>query len=294
MKNVLYLIIFAFLFSCDDGDIIGASLDFDTATATQCGEYVFYTFNDNRTEALFIEINSTVDLTRRVGEFDYPSATVNRLVFDGDATNFFCNDVQPTEPQVVQTWEGSYSNLSINTTLEETDADGIPAEDEGQDPDGDGDFSDSLDTDGDGLYNYIDADDDGDNVLTSLEDANEDGDNNPFTNPTDTDGDGTPNYLDDDDDNDGILTRNEDIDGDLNPANDFETGNTVANYLDDSVMLENVVTENRAHPYTQSYTNEIQIFTLILSFEGGTTTFDSTYDFGTLNFTDSVTNGLED
>jgi len=47
-------------------------------------------------------------------------------------------------------------------------------------------------------------DSDGDGILDSIEDANTDGDNNPATNPTDTDADGIPNYLDIDSDADGI------------------------------------------------------------------------------------------
>ncbi|WP_240467658.1 gliding motility-associated C-terminal domain-containing protein [Flagellimonas sp. HSM57] len=47
-------------------------------------------------------------------------------------------------------------------------------------------------------------DSDGDGILDSFEDLNSDGDNDPATDPTDTDRDGIPDYLDIDSDNDGI------------------------------------------------------------------------------------------
>jgi hypothetical protein len=92
------------------------------------------------------------------------------------------------------------------------------------------------DTDLDGIPNFIDNDDDGDLILTSVEYV--------FTRSAgdisailDTDGDTIPNYLDSDDDGDGLLTINEDYNNNNNPADDDTNGNSIPDYLENSVFL---------------------------------------------------------
>lgn len=132
---------------------------------------------------------------------------------------------------------------AVEDAVMDSDADGIPDDDEraGGDPD----------TDGDGTPDYLDADDDGDGLATSMEldqgmtrdsdgdgvpdhlDADDDGDTVPTADelvdgaPQDTDGDGVPNHLDDDDDGDSLVTAVESM-----PAGRDTDDDGTPDYLD--------------------------------------------------------------
>ena len=226
MRKLLFLFSLLFvLSSCDDGDIITVELDFDD-TFTTCGELVFYKVKDDPSESLSLQITSPSTTLEDLLEIDDDGellSTVETFTINGTSnqfhyrtynqtpTDFFCNDVQPSEIIITNDDESTSGTATVMMALTEDDNDGIAAALE--DLNGNGDLTDD-DTDGDGLPNYIDEDDDGDNVLTRLEldDDDLDGDDNPLTNPLDTDADGTPDYLDTDDDNDGVNTIDEEND----------------------------------------------------------------------------------
>lgn len=258
MKKIFSLLLITLLFSCDDGEIAVADIDFSDSDVQLCGEYLFYKLRNSSTESLSLYIPTNNNIIREIGESTYTiNNSTNSLVYrvyNGNAANYFCNEFQPTDPTVVSEWVVLSGTVTITTTLQEDDNDGVPFEDEQPGViDENGEYPDALDTDEDGIPNYKDFDDDGDNIPTIDEDINGDGD------PTndDTDGDGIPNYLDPDDDGDGILTIYEDINGNLDPTDDYEPGNDTPNYLLASETASVTITQYIEHTYYSTYLNNI-------------------------------------
>lgn len=234
--------------SCDDGEIIVTSFDFDEAELENCGtlgNYVFYKVNPDAKESLSLKLGVTDSLYREAGTNNYPingtTNFVNYRTYDGDlGSGYFCSSIPPTSPSVVVDYRAAAGIAEFTTEFSFEDGDNVP---ELVEFDGD--------TDGDGLRNVSDLDDDGDNVPTSreLDTENLDGDDDPFTNPLDTDGDGAADYLDEDDDGDRVLTRNEDEDMDLDPTNDISDETVGPDYLNENVANTYEVNEYREHTY---------------------------------------------
>jgi hypothetical protein len=215
--------------------------------------------------------------------------TYRRLSGNISGNNYFCQEVPPSSPQVLEEFistTGGTAVLQIRIS-EQDDNDDIPAELE--DINGNGDLFDD-DSDGDGIPDFLDTDDDNDNVLTRSEELLA-VDENGATIPgqyVDTDGNGTPNYLDADDDGDGVLTRNEDLDVCedpenplLNPDNDTNADG-LQNYLNPdatesvSTNIDNIVKTNtvRRSFFTQVVFNDI--------------TFENTNNSESLTFTSFI------
>jgi len=262
MKKLLFIIPFLLFTGCSDGDFSIEALDFDNSEIKLCnnftslGEYVFYQLSEDKKKALIINIFDTKnDITERTGTFEYNLNNNNTIlyrIFDGDASSYFCNEVQPTSPKVIEEWIATSGTIEISTVLTEDDNDGIPAEEEGYNP---ADPASSLDTDGDGLPDYKDIDDDGDNVPTSAEAYGPD-DPEVFL---DTDGDGIPNYLDTDDDGDGTPTRLEDANENSNPADDIDADYDLPNYLEPAISIDYEDSPNRSHTHRMIYASTIRI-----------------------------------
>jgi hypothetical protein len=250
------LLILSFLWSCDDGNIITTTFDFDENTnLSLCQDdnvNVLYFIDQDTNEAISFEFTLADFDGTFIGENDELSNIVEipinltnrvfyrRLSSDISGANYYCQQIPPSIPQVLEEFvstTGGTATLSINIS-DQDDDDDVPAELE--DIDGDGDlFND--DTDGDGIPNFLDVDDDNDNVITRLERLEiEDENGNIIPGVyTDTDGDDILNYLDNDDDGDGVLTINEDLDvcfdpenPVLNPDNDTNADD-LPNYLND-------------------------------------------------------------
>ncbi len=240
--------------SCDDGDIIITTFNFDDAELQRCGtsgNYVFYKINTEALESLSLKLGVTDSLYRSEGLKEYilngTSNFANYRTYDGTlGSSYFCSSIPPTSPKVTVDYFAASGTANFTTIFVYDDNDGV-----------DSDLEFDGDTDGDGILDIYDEDDDGDNVPTALEIQNNDGDNDPFTDPLDTDGDGIPDFLDADDDNDGVLTRNEDKNMDLNPRNDVTDPNVGADYLNPAIADTYIVNEYALHEYT--ITKEVKI-----------------------------------
>lgn len=291
MRKLLYILSLSFLcFTCDDGDIIVFELDFDDTFKT-CGEIVFYKTKTDPAESLSIQISGlTIDEVLAVGSNN--TLTLNRTIngstnrltyrtYNTLPSSLFCNDVPPSDLDILTSDESTSGNVIITTVLTEDDNDGVPAELE--DINGNGNLDDD-DTDLDGVPNYLDQDDDGDNVFTTSENPNytiADG----LANAQDSDGDGTPDYLDMDDDGDGVKTRDEEnVSQDQNPLNDILDPNVGPDYLNPDINSTVVATTYRAHTIKQSF--EVSILVENISFP---TLSQTMFDFGTLD--SSLTSG---
>ena len=244
--------------SCDDGDIIVTSFDFEQETLELCTNFetplVFFKINPDNNESIALSFSTNEDifgagdgqLETRAYEMQLSgddNLTYRR--FDGSVTSdYFCNPIPPATPIVVEEFISTDGTITVFTEGTFADSDGIPSDTE--DPTGE------LDTDGDGIPNILDFDDDGDNVPTGQEGVvlNDDGTiNEELT--RDTDGDGIFDYLDNDDDNDGVLTINEDANGDLDPSNDNSDPNneTLDDYLNPIITTNASTTAFREHMY---------------------------------------------
>ncbi len=283
MNRIFIFLFFALIFlqSCDDGDIIITTFNFDDAELKSCGtsgNHVFYKVNPEAFESLSLKLGVTDSLYRIAGAKEYllngTSNFANYRTYDGAlGTTYFCSSIPPTSPKVTVDYFAASGTAEFTTIFSYDDNDGVPTEKEFE-----------GDTDGDGFPDLYDEDDDGDNVPTALEldVQNEDGDDDPLTNPLDTDEDGIPDYLDPDDDNDGVLTRNEDKDMDLNPRNDVTDPNVGADYLNPAVADTYEVNEYALHEYTIRKSVKIVLYNLVLISGEEEITLE-TLNMGTLN-----------
>lgn len=261
--SFLIVIIFSLLstFSCNDGDIITISLDFDD-TFESCGDLVFYNTKNDPAESLSLQLTSpalTISDLLQVGDdntlittrtINGTSNTFNYRSYASLPSNLFCNDIPPSDIIITNDYESTTGTAVITTILTEDDNDTVLAALE--DINGNGDLNDD-DTDGDGIPNYLDSDDDGDNILTRDEkpDPNKD---NSLNDAQDSDADGIPDYLDSDDDGDGVLTRDEEnYSQDQNPANDVTNSEVGADYLNPEVNSLVPATAYREHTISETY-----------------------------------------
>jgi len=235
--GVLFLLVF--FTSCNDGDIIVTTFDFENQELSVCGEgtsKVLYNINnENIFETISFTLSSSqlsnlanVLATNTDQPISLQLTGSNEIIYrtyDGTVpTDYFCGVIPPSSPKVEEEFKSVGGTVEISTIIrDETDhdKDGVLSVDEG--------MSAGLDTDGDGIPNYLDIDDDGDNVKTSVEIANA-GDDPTADGYRDTDGDGIPNYLDSDDDGDGVLSKFEVTQENQDPATNFSEGN-IPKYL---------------------------------------------------------------
>ena len=272
------LILLVVFTSCNDGDIIVTSFDFENQELSVCGEgtsKVLYNINN---ENIFETISFTLSSSQLSNLDNVLSINTDQAIsiqltgsneiiyrtYDGTVpNNYFCGVIPPSSPKVQEEFKSVGGTVEISTIVrDETDhdKDGVLSVDEG--------MSAGLDTDGDGIPDYLDIDDDGDNVKTSVEIANA-GDDPTAGGYRDTDGDGTPNYLDPDDDGDGVPSKFEVTQENQDPASNFNAGN-IPKYLDlfsiDSFNEVDFVIENKI---PVRFRSSIDIQNLKLKNQGG-------------------------
>lgn len=287
MNRFLFLLIFSSIFiqSCDDGDIIVRSFNFDNAELKTCGDvgnYVFYKVNPDSKESLSLKMEVLDSLYREEGIVNYAlngtTILVDYRTYDAAlGNNYFCSSIPPTSPNVTVEYVASSGTAVFTTTFLIEDNDGVPRE-----------FEFAGDTDGDGLDDMYDFDDDGDNVPTVFELNLEDDDEDPFSNPKDTDGDGVPDFLDNDDDNDGVLTRFEDENLDLDPKNDITDPTVGPDYLNPEVANSYEVFQHQPHEYQIFKSVQITLKDLVLV-RGDEQIIIETLDMGTIENVEIIT-----
>jgi len=273
-----FLFLLVFFTSCNDGDIIVTTFDFENQELSVCGEgtsKVLYNINN---ENIFETISFTLSSSQLSNLKNVLATNTNQPIslqlsgsneiiyrtYDGTVpTDYFCGVIPPSSPKVVEEFKSVGGTVEI-TTIErdetDHDKDGILSIDEG--------MSTGLDSDGDGIPNYLDIDDDGDNVKTSVEIVNA-GEDPTAGGYRDTDEDGNPNYLDPDDDGDGVPSKLEVTQENQDPASNFAEGG-LPKYLDlfstDSFDEVNFVIENKI---PVRFRSSIDIQNLKLKNQGG-------------------------
>jgi len=257
---VISIILLCFI-SCDDGNIITTTFDFDDNTdlslCQQDNVNVLYFIDQETNEAISFKFSAEdfdgilLDLiTSDTITIDINSTnevTYRRLSGSVNGNNYFCQQIPPSSPVVLEEFvstTGGTATIEINAVY------GLAIQGDDDDDDGVSNLLEDLnnngnlfddDTDGDDIPDFLDTDDDNDNVLTSIEAVFEvDENDNPIPGQyLDTDEDGTPNYRDTDDDDDNVLTINEDLNycedpenPALNPHNDVNAEGPL--YLDEN------------------------------------------------------------
>jgi hypothetical protein len=123
MKKILTLLLIFSLSSCSDGDFDVPSFEF-TDTVTSCGEYVLYVTNSGKTELLALSLVKT-HLGTTVGEktiaLGASAATTSikatyRILDSEFGTDYFCQNIPPTEPKVTKELIATSGNVTIITT----------------------------------------------------------------------------------------------------------------------------------------------------------------------------------
>ncbi len=256
MKKLFGFLLIVFTLSCDDGNKDIPSFDFSDSTVNNCGELVLFKIDEN--ETLIIELNednTDDEFFTQVRDDSFTltengAQTITYRTFDENpTTGYFCQNIPPTSPTIINEWNGS-GTLIVTTTMTEDDEDTI-----------DEDPNDSLDTDGDTFENFKDWDDDNDGILTIDEGATDD-----------TDGDGILNYLDNDDDGDGVPTIEESV------TNDNDSDG-IPDYLDADTIQSDLRTTS-PNQYQEIYdTTFIIDFLKLINVNGITIQFD-TFDYG--------------
>lgn len=278
--------------SCDDGDIIVTTFDFDEETnLSLCqdndvnilyfidpdtNEAISFEFSLDDFDGTFTSINETVVELTPISINATNQVTYRKLSGNISGSNYFCQQIPPSTPQVLEEFvstTGGTATLQINTIY------GAVTQDADDDDDGVSNLLEDRnnngilfddDTDNDGIPDFLDTDDDNDNVLTTSEELEAVDENGVvITDPegnvvyVDTDNDGIPNYLDDDDDGDGVLTRYEDINvcedpenPALNPNNDTNADN-LANYLNPNATESLVVDIIKRNEVSRSFFTQV-------------------------------------
>ncbi len=261
MQRYILILITLVLTSCNDGDIIVTSFDFEGLAINLCRtaqvnqpediKYVFSKINPDTQEVLALEFITDKPILSETTEgkpyeisFNGNTAKVSYRIFNGEITkDYFCNAIPPSTPTVIEEYESAEGTAAITVTGIRLDEDGILAADERGLGGGD--------IDGDGLPNEYDLDDDGDNVPTQDEGIAFDAAGNlDLEASLDTDGDGIPNFMDPDDDGDGINTRDEDANRDLIPNNDYsDPAIPIPDFLNDDYAVDYKVNKYILHSY---------------------------------------------
>ncbi len=124
MKKIYILTILLFSFSCSDGDLQIEAIDFDDITAQNCETLSINTqlfFKINGDEALILELGQGLLLNKVSTEVITSSIPSNsqltyRLFDDTVTSNYFCDDIPPATPTVIEDIEASDGNVLITTT----------------------------------------------------------------------------------------------------------------------------------------------------------------------------------
>jgi hypothetical protein len=119
MKRILYLILFLFMISCNDGNLDIASFEFEEKINV-CGEFTLYRLSTNGAkETLMVtltdkEIKNDEEIVLPVNVTENGAYTVTDRVFASEVTDsYFCATVPPSEPKVLKDWRGNSGTILV-------------------------------------------------------------------------------------------------------------------------------------------------------------------------------------
>ncbi|WP_437396796.1 hypothetical protein [Flagellimonas lutimaris] len=136
MKKIIFSI-FSFslvsFFSCSDGDLEIETIDFDSAPAQFCSSPVPTStnllFKINQSETLILELQSGVLNNGVVGETVITESSVPnqsqltyRIFSDGVDKGYFCDNIPPVQPVVIQNVEAEDGQVIVETVVNPDDS----------------------------------------------------------------------------------------------------------------------------------------------------------------------------
>lgn len=122
MRNYFgILLIFTFLLSCNDGDIIVTNFNFDNVDLKTCGDvgdYVFYKENTQSFESLSFKLGVADSIYNTPGittyTLDASTNFVNYRRYDGVlGNNYFCRSIPPTSPKVLEDYAANSGSAIV-------------------------------------------------------------------------------------------------------------------------------------------------------------------------------------
>ena len=126
-KKLLFIFSFALILGCSDGDLQIETIDFDSVAIQDCANIDVTTgnvfFKISTTEALILELqsgvlnngNSTTDTVETVSSIPGNSQLVYRIFSDNVTSNYFCDDVPPATPTVIEEIEAADGSVIIKS-----------------------------------------------------------------------------------------------------------------------------------------------------------------------------------
>ncbi|MGY3793393.1 hypothetical protein [Aquimarina sp. 433] len=238
MKKILSTFIFLIILSCDDGDIIVTSFEFDDVDLQLCegsitDEFVFFKINTSVNEAIAYRfISDTYSQTSETENdiiIDLNTDPDNNLIYrqfnSAITADYYCSNIPDSSIGVTDELIGIGGQAVItNVIVSEDDNDGVESTLESPN-----EIDPEADPDGDGVPNYLD--DDMSDPTIGNEDAT--ADSLGIEAGYNSDEDQIPDFRDQDDDNDNILTSVELPNSDPNDSSFADTdGDGTPNYLD--------------------------------------------------------------
>ncbi len=119
----IFCIFLVTLQSCDDGDIIVTTFDFDEIDLQRCGnvgQYVFFKINTVNLETLSLQLNTQDSILQSADVRNYNLSTtgnvVNYRTYNGDiSAAYFCSSVPPTTPGVALDYTSTQGTAVVTT-----------------------------------------------------------------------------------------------------------------------------------------------------------------------------------
>lgn len=129
MKHFFLFIFLLFTFSsCDDGDIIVTTFDFDNITLEYCqsaNSIVFYKVNNANLESLSFNLQTQNEILTTPGTQNFQIDAINNVVhyrtYNTDVpANYFCSSIPPSSPEILNDFVSSQGVVTIHTKIVET------------------------------------------------------------------------------------------------------------------------------------------------------------------------------
>lgn len=127
MRNFFLSLVLVFgLSSCNDGDIIVTTLDFEDIAFDVCGgvgDLVFYKINNTNLETLSFQLR-TQDTVLGIQDtliynIDSTTNVINYRTYTGEiSSNYFCNSIPPLTPEVKKNFTSSQGVATLTSTID--------------------------------------------------------------------------------------------------------------------------------------------------------------------------------
>jgi hypothetical protein len=133
MRNIFLVItLLLTLQSCDDGDLIVTTFDFEEIELKQCGiwgDLVFYKINNSTYESLSLQLKTLDSIFYHEDTLTYPIGNslhrVNYRMYDGSVPeSYFCSSVPPITPKIVKDYQSEGGVLTVQTHITDTVTEG--------------------------------------------------------------------------------------------------------------------------------------------------------------------------